>query len=111
MKKVGIILSSLLVPLLACASEADLKIPNAIKDEEKLYWGFLITIAGLIFGLYQFIKVKKLPSHSSMLDVSEVIFQTCFTYIKQQGKFLAILFLFIGISRRNPITTPEENLF
>ncbi len=96
MKKVSIILSSLLVPLLACASEADLKIPNAIKDEEKLYWGFLITIAGLIFGLYQFIKVKKLPSHSSMLEVSEVIFQTCVTYLKQQGKFLAILFLFIG---------------
>ncbi|MEE3413494.1 MAG: sodium-translocating pyrophosphatase, partial [Bacteroidales bacterium] len=49
------------------------------------------------FGMYQFMKVKKLPVHKSMLEIGEVIFKTCSTYLKQQGKFLALLFIFIGI--------------
>jgi len=86
----------LLTPVLSMASEADLKIPEAIKSETVLYWGFLITGLGLLFGLYQFMRVKKLPAHKSMLEIAEVIYQTCRAYLKQQGKFLAILFLFIG---------------
>ena len=78
------------------ASEADLKIPEAIKESNILYLGFVVTILGLLFGLFQFMKVKKLPAHKSMLEISEVIYQTCRAYLKQQGKFLAILFLFIG---------------
>lgn len=42
--------------------------------------------------------VKRLPSHKSMLDIAQVIYKTCLTYLKQQGKFLAILFVFIGIA-------------
>ncbi len=86
----------LLMPALTFGSEADLKIPEAIKDQHILYYGFVVTILGLLFGLYQFMKVKKLPAHKSMLDIAEVIYQTCRAYLKQQGKFLAILFLFIG---------------
>lgn len=83
-------------PLMGMASEADLVIPDGMKDQTILYWGFLITIAGFMFGLYQFVKVKKIKAHQSMLDVADVIYETGKTYLIQQGKFLAILFLFIG---------------
>ena len=83
-------------PLLTMASEADLKVPDAIKSESILYWGFLITALGLLFGFYQYRKTKKLPAHKSMLDIANVIYKTCATYLKQQGKFLALLFIFIG---------------
>ncbi|MFH0894586.1 MAG: sodium-translocating pyrophosphatase [Bacteroidota bacterium] len=99
MKKKHLILSLLFLifsPLMTFGSEADLKVPEAIKSQNILYWGFLITTLGLVFGLYQFMRVKKLPAHKSMLDVADVIYKTCQTYLKQQGKFLAILFLFIG---------------
>lgn len=85
-----------LLPSFTFASEADLVIPEGMKNETLLYWGFLITIAGFIFGLYQFLKVKKIRAHKSMLDVAQVIYQTGKTYLIQQGKFLLILFLFIG---------------
>jgi K(+)-stimulated pyrophosphate-energized sodium pump len=78
------------------ASEADLVIPADIKSQNILYWGFLITVLGFLFGLYQFVRVRKLKAHRSMLDVAHVIYQTCKTYLLQQGKLLMILFLFIG---------------
>lgn len=78
------------------ASEADLVIPAEIKSQTILYWGFLITFAGFLFGLYQFVRVRKIRAHQSMLDVAQVIFETAKTYLIQQGKFLAILFFFIG---------------
>ncbi len=78
------------------ASEADLVIPDAIKSQNILYWGFLITFAGFMFGLYQFVQVKKIRAYQSMLEVADVIFQTAKTYLIQQGKLLAILFLFVG---------------
>jgi K(+)-stimulated pyrophosphate-energized sodium pump len=89
-------LLTLLATAVSFGSEADLKVPEAIKDESVLYWGFLVCVLGLLFGLYQFMKVKKLPAHKSMLDVADVIYKTCSAYLKQQGKFLAILFIFIG---------------
>lgn len=78
------------------ASEADLIIPESIKNQNILYWGFLVTFLGWLFGFWQYTKVKKLPAHKSMLEIADVIFKTCSTYLQQQGKFLAILFLFIG---------------
>jgi K(+)-stimulated pyrophosphate-energized sodium pump len=98
MKRFSIFLATLLLPALAFAGEADLKVPDAIKNQELLYWGFLVTILGLVFGFYQYQKVKKLPAHQSMLDVAEVIYQTCSVYLKQQGKLLAILFVIIGLA-------------
>ena len=91
-----IVISSLIVPVFTYASEADLKIPEAIHSEKILYWGFLVTILGLFFGVYQFKKVKSLPAHRTMLEIGDVIYKTCGAYLKQQGKFLAILFVFIG---------------
>ena len=96
MKKVLALLALFATPFLASASEADLVIPDGVKGETILYWGFLITFLGFLFGLYQFMNVKKKTAHQSMLDVAQVIYETGKTYLIQQGKFLAILFLFIG---------------
>jgi K(+)-stimulated pyrophosphate-energized sodium pump len=96
MKRTVTILTALLLPFLTMASEANLVIPAGIRDQSILYWGFLITFAGFMFGLFQFLKVKKIGAHKSMLDVAQVIFETAKTYLVQQGKFLLILFAFIG---------------
>ncbi|MFD1294744.1 sodium-translocating pyrophosphatase [Lutibacter holmesii] len=96
MKKLIAILVVFMLPSVMLASEADLVIPNAIKEQRILYWGFLITIAGLLFGFYQFLQVKKIRAHQSMLNVAQVIFETSKTYLIQQGKFILILFAFIG---------------
>ena len=79
------------------ASEADLKIPDLNPNQNSmLTLGLLICVLGLGFGIFQFWKVKKLKAHKSMLDVAEIIYATCKTYLQQQGKFLAILFVFIA---------------
>ena len=99
MKKLTILLSTLMLPLFAFASEADLEMPAGFASNPStriLYWGFLIVILGLLFGFWQFNRVKKLKAHQSMLEIGNVIFKTCSTYLKQQGKFLVVLFLFIG---------------
>ena len=97
MKKLLSALAMLMLPVSLMASEADLKMPEGFADNASiLYWGFLIVILGLLFGLWQFSRVKKLKAHSSMLEIGNVIFKTCSTYLKQQGKFLGILFVFIG---------------
>ncbi len=87
----------LTLPFSLLASEADLEMPaNFSSEAGVLYWGFLVVVLGLLFGFWQFLRVKKLRSHASMLEIGDVIFKTCSTYLKQQGKFLGILFLFIG---------------
>jgi K(+)-stimulated pyrophosphate-energized sodium pump len=96
MKRVCGLLSVFMIPLLSIAGEADLQIPVSVKDQHILYYGFAVTLAGLLFGLYQFNKIRKLPAHRSMLDIAQVIYETCCTYLRQQGRFLAILFVIIG---------------
>ncbi|MCF8294572.1 MAG: sodium-translocating pyrophosphatase [Bacteroidales bacterium] len=96
MKKLFSLVALLSIGLGSFASEADLVIPEQIKDQTILYYGFIITLLGFLFGLYQFMKVKKISAHKSMLDVAQVIFETGKTYLIQQGKFLVILFIFIG---------------
>ncbi len=93
---IGTLLLFIAVPFQAFASEADLKIPDTIKNESILYLGFVVTVLGMLFGLYKFMQVKKLPAHKAMLEIAGVIYSTCSAYLKQQGKFLAILFIFIG---------------
>ncbi len=68
MKKIFSLLSVLLLPVIAMASEADLKIPNLSHGQNSLLMlGFVICLLGLIFGLYQFVRVKK--SEGSSIDV------------------------------------------
>ena len=58
--------------------------------------GMLICVAGFVFGILSYLKLKNLPVHQSMRDVSELIYETCKAYLIQQGKFLLLLFAFIG---------------
>ena len=86
------------------ASEADLKIPDlasktffgSLDGRTLLMIGLATCVLGLIFGLVEFIRVKKLPVHKVMLEVSELIYETCKTYMITQGRFLAILWIFIA---------------
>lgn len=101
MKKIFSALAMLLAPISLWASEANLKMPEGFASDSAtsvLYWGFLVVVLGMLFGYWQFHKVSKLGSHKSMLEIGNVIFKTCSTYLKQQGKFLAILFAFIGLA-------------
>ncbi|MCR4812326.1 MAG: sodium-translocating pyrophosphatase [Bacteroidales bacterium] len=99
MKKLATTLLALAAPVFAFASEADLEMPAGFAQSGEasiLYWGFAVVIIGLLFGFWQFGKVRKLKAHKSMLEIGNVIFKTCSTYLKQQGKFLLLLFVFIG---------------
>ena len=99
MKKLVTTLIALAAPVLAFASEAELQLPDNFASQPQtsiLYWGFAIVFLGLLFGLWQFSKVRRLKAHKSMLEIGNVIFKTCSTYLKQQGKFLLLLFVFIG---------------
>jgi len=97
MKRLLSFIMAFVLPAIVFGSEADLKIPNLSPDQNNmLMFGFVICFLGLLFGYYQFSKVKKLKAHKSMLDVAHIIFETCKTYLIQQGKFLVILFAFIA---------------
>ncbi len=96
MKRLSTLLLTLVLAVPAMASEADLKVPESIRDHKALYVGFVVCILGMLFGFYQYSKVRKLPAHKSMLDIADVIYKTCKAYLAQQGRFLAILFIFIG---------------
>ena len=98
MKRLSILFAALLLPFSMFASEADLKIPALSSSQNNLLmFGFVIIILGMLFGYYQFTKVRKLKAHQSMLDVAQIIFETCKTYLLQQGKFLVVLFVIIGL--------------
>lgn len=97
MKRTIMFLLSAMLALNISASEADLVIPESIHEFGFLHIGFIVTLLGFIFGLYYFMRTKNLPVHERMKDIGEVIYKTCATYLKQQGKFLASLFVFIGI--------------
>ncbi len=89
------------------ASEAALAIPDLHKGTfdiggakisgwDLLFYGAFVITGTLGISLYLKGQVQKLPAHKSMLDVAEIIFQTCKTYLIQQGKFLLMLFALIG---------------
>ena len=85
----------------AMASEADLIVPS-IKEASPqsfnlLLIGIGISIIGLIFGFIEFLRIKKLDVHKAMADVGNTIFETCKTYLIQQGKFLLVLEVLIGL--------------
>src|SRR5688572_27833495 len=61
-----------------------------------LMFGLLVAAAGILFGVFTLNQVKNLPTHKSMSDVSEIIWETCKTYLFQQGRFIAQLGVLIG---------------
>ncbi len=92
------LLMVILTPGMAFAGDADIIVPDLSKNPNSgyLYAGIAVCLLGMLFGFYQFTRVKKLKAHKSMLEVSNTIFETCKTYLIQQGKFLLILLVFIG---------------
>jgi len=84
-------------PVFSYANESNLKIPTLNGEQNNiLMLGLVICLLGVGFGFYQFLRVRKIKAHQSMLDVSKTIFETCKTYLIQQGKFIGILLLIIG---------------
>ena len=83
------------------ASEADLVVPSirliSPTSYTMLLIGVGIAVLGLIFGIIEFCKIKKADVHKAMDSVGAVIFETCKTYLIQQGKFLIVLEVLIGL--------------
>src|SRR5215467_10483339 len=84
--------------------EANLKIPDlaqvsfgGLTGRALLQWGLLVTLLGGAFGMAIYQQLKGLPVHQSMRDISELIYETCKTYLVTQGRFLMILWIFIAV--------------
>src|SRR5690606_16210885 len=105
-KVVGLVLLQFLITAGAHAGEADINLPaldevefstfGGLSGYAILYFGLLVCGIGAAFGLFQYAATKKLPVHSSMSDVSNIIWETCKTYLLQQGKFLFVLWILIA---------------
>ena len=90
------------------ASEANIKIPslepvsfnllgNQISGYSVLMAGLVVCLLGSLFGVWQYVQTRRLPVHSSMAAVSQIIWETCKTYLAQQGKFLIGLWGLIAV--------------
>jgi K(+)-stimulated pyrophosphate-energized sodium pump len=103
----GLAIAALMVLLnapVALASEADLILPDlktgdffGTTGHNLLLWGLAICAFGIVFGFTQFVQIRRLPVHSAMKDVSELIYETCKTYLFTQGKFILVLWALVGI--------------
>lgn len=94
---------SLFLSRAAFAGEAELKIPDlstvnflGMSGHNLLLWGLIVCVFGVLFGLWQSMQINKLPVHRTMKDISELIYETCKTYLITQGKFLALLWVFVA---------------
>lgn len=106
LRKVSFMSAGLFVSAQSFASEIELHIPelnvnfelmgSTLSGHTILMFGIVVCLLGMGFGLVEFLKIKNLPAHKSMLDVSALIYETCKTYMIQQGKFLIVLEAFIG---------------
>jgi len=98
----------LLSASLSFAGEADIVLPDlnkvvftimgsTVSGVSIMYCGLVICVIGLIFSIIQYRQTKNIPAHKSMLEVSNIIWETCKSYLAQQGKFLIILWVLIAI--------------
>ncbi|MEO8500322.1 MAG: sodium-translocating pyrophosphatase, partial [Vicinamibacteria bacterium] len=85
------------------ASEAELVLPDltsvrffGMTGQTLLFLGLFVCAAGALFGMVIFKQLRDMPVHSSMLEVSELIYETCKTYLQTQGKFIMLLWVFIA---------------
>ena len=114
LRKIGAIFALLMVtPVLALAQEpathsgggeASLKLPDlaqvaflGVNGRSLLFIGIGVCVLGLMFGLAIYMQLKRLPVHRSMREISELIYETCKTYLITQGKFILILEAFIAV--------------
>ena len=84
--------------------EANLTLPDlssvnflGINGHVLLTWGLLFCVGGLLFGLAIYVQLKNLPVHRTMLEISDLIYETCKTYLVTQGKFILLLWAFIAV--------------
>jgi len=84
--------------------EASLVLPDlstvsflGVDGHTLLLFGLIICVLGMVFGLSVYIHLKNLPVHRTMREVSELIYETCKTYLITQGKFILLLWLFIAV--------------
>src|SRR5690242_18890044 len=94
---------SLLSPAVAGAAEDSLILPNlrqqkffGVDGHTLLMVGLVIAVLGIVFGLVIYKQLQNLPVHKSMLDVSDLIYETCKTYLLNQGRFILILWVCIA---------------
>src|SRR3989338_6895434 len=94
----------LMISPILWASEAELVLPDiasvqflGISGHTLLTWGIAVCVLGMLFGLVMYVKIKNLPVHKSMAEISGLIYETFKSYLITQGKFLLILEFFIGI--------------
>jgi K(+)-stimulated pyrophosphate-energized sodium pump len=87
----------------AAAGEANLKLPDlssvkflGVDGHKLLLLGILFCIFGLLFGMVIYSNLKNLPVHRAMGEISQLIWETCKTYLVTQGKFLLLLWAFIA---------------
>jgi K(+)-stimulated pyrophosphate-energized sodium pump len=96
-------LFALLLAPPAFAGESDLKIPAlegsflGMTGHNLLLIGLFICLLGIGFGLVQYAQIRDLPVHKSMLEISELIYETCKTYLITQIKFISVLWAFIAV--------------
>ena len=104
---IAVIATGALTATTTFASEADIPLPDltqvsfntlgmTLAGTTLLHLGLVVCLFGLGFGLLQYSQVKALPVHPKMKAVSDTIWETCKTYLFQQGKFLAVLWVLIG---------------
>ncbi len=83
------------------AGEADLVVPNiqqiSAESFNLLLIGMVISVVGCVFGFIEFLRIKKMQVHTAMAEIGNTIFETCKTYLVQQGKFLLVLEVLIGL--------------
>ncbi len=101
-------LTFLMLPVLSLASEADLKVPSMREARfpllggadgwDLLFYGLIFVILGWVFGIWTYAKIKKIKAHKAMLHISNIIYETCKTYLLQQGRFLLILLGIVGVA-------------
>jgi K(+)-stimulated pyrophosphate-energized sodium pump len=93
-------------PAESAGGEASLKLPDlsqvnflngSIDGHKLLLIGILFCLFGLGFGMAIFVRLKNMPVHRSMLEISELIYETCKTYLITQGKFILVLWAFIAV--------------
>lgn len=110
----------------AFASEKDLVLPDlssvhflGLPGSQLLMAGLAVCVFGLAFGLVIFNQLKNLPAHKSMLEISELIYETCKTYLITQGKFIlmlevligSIMIIYFGVLEHNPASQVVIILF
>jgi K(+)-stimulated pyrophosphate-energized sodium pump len=100
----ALLVTSVAPALAAAGGEANLKIPDlgqvhvaGTSGRTLLMFGLGVCVLGLVFGLVIYGQLKNMPVHAAMRDISELIYETCKTYLITQGKFILLLEVFIGI--------------